>query len=65
MCGTQVRLIHLVLNQLICDPCRIQQPTYIRFLDLLSHYLISSNAPVTESMMKPRTVISLGMSGWV
>ena len=27
--------------------------------------LISSNAPVSESMINPRTTISLGTSGWV
>ena len=26
---------------------------------------ISSNAPVSESMINPRTTISLGTSGWV
>ena len=26
---------------------------------------ISSKAPVAESMMKPRTTMSLGISGWV
>ena len=29
----------------------------------LIDYLISSNSPVSESMMKPRTTMSLGTSG--
>ena len=49
------------ISEIVAGRFEIGQKQFL----VVDYASISSKAPVAESMMKPRTTMSLGMRGWV